>query len=230
MQKKASPHLHNLKALIEDADSGQIFSCIQDLVSNGLTLSRFPDGESRPTRQDVTQFVAAWFRHIGGSPDACRDWLIEYCVDVLSPISSSSKSQIRHSTRSNIKYIYRSEVPFDCGCENNLFRAACRKECPLYEEMRVRYIKRKEREANRSYEPEPPAKDHGVGIVRPAVKELNREQFEKGLTFIAERLRRGVARKKIVALLNDGGFKTRTGKNWTYSVLNLEIHKNNLNT
>jgi len=227
LSKKDSQHLNELKKLLDDAGGDQIFACIQDLISNGLSLSRFSKGEMMPTRQDITQFLAAWFRHINVSPDACRDWLIKYCGDVLSAISSSSLSQIRHSTRSNVKYIYRAEVPFDCGCENNAFRAACTRECPVYEEMQIRSRKPKERGTSRLCELEPRPKVNSAEIAILPVKELYKEQFENGLKLIEVSLRQGLAKKEIIVLLNDRGFKTRTGRTWTNPILSSEIRRRN---
>ena len=76
-----------------------------------------------------------------------------------------------------------------------------------------------EREANRSYKPEPVKKLTEQEMVRPSVKDLYREQFEKAIEFIRDQKDKGVARKKIVDLLNTEGFKTKTGKEWTYPTL-----------
>jgi hypothetical protein len=225
MSGKDSPHLLSLERILNETNKGQLFACIKDLVSNGLTFSRFSHGENSPSRQDITQFIAAWFRRIGVPPETCREWMIEYCVDILSPISSSSKSQIRHSTKSNIKYIYRSEVQFDCGAENNPFRAPCKKGCPLYKEMQIRYKERQERDANRSYEPKHLPKDYGVEIAKPPVKEIHGEQFKKGLKLIEDNLGEGASIKEIVSLLKDRGLKSRTGKEWTDSILRAEINR-----
>jgi hypothetical protein len=225
-----SPHLTSLRALLDDVDKARIYPCIQDLVANGLTLSRFADGAMRPTRQDITQFIAAWLRHIGIPSDRYSDWLVRYCIDVLSPISSSSPSQIRHSTRSNIKYIQRSEVDFECACEHNVFKADCSRDCPVYDEMEIRSKEPKKRELKQLSQSEMPPKEGASDIQELPVKEIYREQFEEGLKVIRENLRQGMAIKKMVDFLNDRGLKTRTGRNWTYAILNSEIHKHRLDT
>jgi len=224
-----SPYLMSLRALLDDVDKARIYPCIQDLVANGLTLSRFADGEMRPTRQDITQFITAWLRHIGVPSDIYSDWLVQYCIDVLSPISSSSPSQIRHSTRSNIKYINRSEVDFECGCERNVFKADCSRDCPVYDEMELRSKKPKKREIKQIARSEAP-KERAADIQELPVKEIYREQFEEGLKVIRENLRQGMAIKKMVDFLNERGLKTRTGRKWTYAILNSEIHKHRLDT
>ncbi len=219
-------HMNRLEKLLEGmAESKNIYACVRDLVSNGLVLSRFTEGESAPNRQDITQFMAAWLRHIGLSADECRNWLIKYCVDVLSDISSSSPSQIRHSTRSNIKYIYRYEVELNCGCEKNPFKAACTRECPVYEQMKSRYGKGEIRK------PPQPHQDASEDRTPPVpwlpVKKIYREQFEKALEFIKENLKQGVPVRELVPLLKEHDFKTRTGRMWTVAVIRSEIVKNN---
>ena len=149
--------------------------------------------------------------------------MIGYCVDVLSTISSSSNSQIRHSTKSNIKYIYNSDVAFDCGCENNVFKASCDRNCPVYNEMADRYKERKVREAKQSYEPEP--KHYRVGTERLSAKETYKDQFERALEVMEEHIKKGVPKQDIVTLLNDAGFKTRTGRKWTVPILQSELKK-----
>ena len=213
-------HLNRLKRILRESDEKYLFPCIEDLVTNGLNSARFSSEDHRPSRQDITQYLAAWFRHIGICADDCRDWMIEYCVDLLSTISCSSNSQIRHSTKSNIKYIYKSDVSFECGCENNIFKASCDRNCPVYEEMSDKYKERKAREAKRSYEPEPI--HHEEQIETLSVKQKYRDQFEKALEVVQDQIKKGLAIPDIVVLLNDRGFKTRTGRKWTYSVLQTE--------
>ena len=138
-------YLKTLKEMLKDKDEKYLFFCIKDLVSNGLTLSRFSCEDSKPSRQDITQYIAVWFKYIGISSDKCLDWMKGYCIEVLSAISSSSPSRIRHSTKSNIKYIFNAEITFQCRCEKNPFKASCEQDCPVYKEM---YEKNKEREAD----------------------------------------------------------------------------------
>ena len=209
-------HLDRLKRILKKNDEKYLFPCIEYLVTNGLNSERFSSEDHRPSRQDVTQYLAAWFKRIGISVDECRDWMIEYCVDLLSAISSSSNSQIRHSTKSNIKYIYKSDVSFECGCENNIFKAPCERNCPVYEEMSDKYKKRRVREAKRSYEPE--RIHHEEQIETVSVKQKYRDQFKKALEVLQDQIKKGVSKPDIVTLLNDRGFKTRTGRKWSYSV------------
>lgn len=218
-------HLKRLKQILGQTAGKYFFPCIKDLVANGLTSAPFSSEDSRPSRQEITQYIAAWFKHIGICADECRDWMIEYSVDVLSRISSSSNSQIRHSTKSNIKYIYKSDVAFDCGCENNAIKASCDQDCPVYNRMSDKCKERKAREAKRSYEPESEPKHYRGAIETLSVKEIYSDQFKKALEIVKDHVRKGVSNQDIVTLLNDRGFKTRTGKKWTYAVLRSEVKR-----
>lgn len=218
-------HLNRLKQILRKCDEKYLFTCIKDLVTNGLNSQRFSSEDHGPTRQEITQYILTWFKYTGICADECRDWMIEYSLDVLSGISSSSKSQIRHSTKSNIKYIYNSDVSFECGCENNIFKASCDRNCPLYKEMSDKYTERKAREAKRSYEPERQPRDIGVGIEKLSVKETYRDQFEKALEIVKDHVKKGISKQDIVIFLNDSGFTTRTGRRWTYTILQSELKK-----
>jgi len=96
-----------LTAVLGDRGTERIYPCIRDLVGNGLVLSRFSADDRTPHRQDITQYLAAWCRYAGLTAEECRTWLTEYCMYVLSSISKTSLSGIRHSTKSNIRYIGR---------------------------------------------------------------------------------------------------------------------------
>src|SRR3989304_6305290 len=98
-----TPFLTALRALLDDRSGEVIYPCIHDLVENGLTLARFSSVNRIPTRQDVTQYLSAWCRHAGLTEEECRGWLIEYCTVMLSSISKTSVSGIRHSTKSNVQ-------------------------------------------------------------------------------------------------------------------------------
>lgn len=222
-----SKHLNSLKKILKSKEESFLFVCVNDLFQHGHTLSRFDEEERKPSRQDITQFIAAWFKYIDITPDECRDWLIDYCLDILSVISSSSLSQIRHSTKSNIKYIYQSDVTFDCGCENNMFKALCNQNCPVYDEMKEKYKKRMDREASKVYEiiNRPPKTE--VILAQPSIKEQYKDQFEKALEVATNYRKQGYKIKKIVQLLNDQNFKTRIGRKWTYPLLQNELSKIN---
>ncbi len=223
-------YLNRLRKMLTENNEKYLFPCIRDLVANGLTLERFTNEDNIPSRQGITQYIAAWFKYIGLSSDECREWMIEYCIGVLSDISSSSKSRIRHSTKCNIKYIYRSDVTFNCRCEKNRFKAPCEPKCPIYEEMAHRA---KESEAANIVESYETKVEHRVADeiapIKPSIKDEYKDQFEKAIEVAQHHLKQWVSKKEIVNLLNDSGFKTRTGKKWSYSTLANELKKLNRN-
>lgn len=220
-------HLNRLRAVVTKHQQQCIFPCIEDLAENGLDLTRFADEQQIPSRQDVTQYIAAWFKYVELSADECRDWMIEYCVDVLSAIASSAPSRIRHSTKSNIKYIYSSDALFACGCEENKFKAACEPSCPVYAEMAQKAKDRQAANIDIAYEIKP---EDGAVHARPprySVKQAYKKQFAEAMALVKQQLKQGAARTEIISLLNDKGFKSRTGRPWTFSILAAELGKLN---
>jgi len=221
-------HLNMLRQLLGDNRKRCLFTCIKDLVTNGLKLERFSDEGSPPSRQDITQYLASWCKYTGMSADECREWMIEYCISVLSVLSSSSNSRIRHSTKCNIKYIYNSDVNFECRREENAFKAECDSKCPVYKEM-VHVAK--ELKTPDVVQPSEAAVECSIGneLIVPglSVKETYREQFEKAMAVVRNRLEQGVSKQEIVRLLNERGLKTRTGRKWSYSILANELRQSN---
>lgn len=212
--------LDKLTALLGGLGEGVLFPCIQDLVANGLQTSRLSPSDGVPNRQDVTQYLAAWSRGAGLDEETCRRWLSDYAVAILSSISKSSPSGIRHSTKSNVKYIYRDEVAFACGCEANQFRARCSDTCPVYEEMKRKPVKGEGASAARTAYP-----DELAELPPARVKERFQEQFEAAMADVRRELEKGTKKTKIVDLLNQQELKTRTGRKWTNALLSKEIRK-----
>ncbi len=219
-------YLNKLQKILIENNEKRLFPCIRDLITNGLSSERFSGDDRIPSRQDITQYVATWFKHIGVTSDECREWMIKYCVDMLSVISSSSKSRIRHSTKSNIKYIYKSDVTFDCRCEKNRFKASCESKCPIYKEMA---IKAKESQAAAIAKPYENRVEHNtvdeVALIKPSAKDKYKDQFEKAMEVAQYHYKKWVSIKKIADLLNKSGFKSKTGKKWSYSILSGELKK-----
>lgn len=211
-----------LAAILREREVDVIYPCIRDLLENGAVLTRFSDSELKPQRQDITQYMAAWSKHVGLGEEECRSWLVEYCVTMLSSISKTSPSGIRHSTKSNIKYIYRSDVPFSCEHENNSFRAQCSRDCPAYVAMITKACDRRNETSRK------PSSALPAGIVEAQfipVKEIYRGQFEISLRLIHDETKKRTKKKKIIQLLNEQGLKTRTGRRWTYGILSYELKK-----
>lgn len=214
--------LDSLRALLADRGKDALFPCIQDLVTSGLRTSRFSPAEGVPNRQDVTQYLAAWSRFAGLDQETCRRWLSDFAVTMLASISKSSPSAIRHSTKSNVKYIYRDEVAFACGCEANQFRARCSDTCPVYEEMKRTPVKAKGEGAGAACSAFP---DELEEFPTARVKERFREQFEAAAELVLHELGKGTKKVAIVEILNQQGMKTRTGREWTVGILAAEIRK-----
>jgi len=212
-------HLQKLMNIIVAEGKSEPFACIKDLVENGLSLERFADSVYRPSRHEITLFLAAWCKRMGLTPEVYRDWLLDYVVDVLSKISSSSPSQIRHSTKSTIKYVHRSDIAFICNCQNNVFKAICSSDCPIYGEMEEIYFrnldvarKRNEelQQINKEYKPDPES--------LPITKRY-KKQFEEAVTLIKEYLKEGHTKKEIAVFLNEKGYKTSTGYDWKSNIV-----------
>ena len=216
--------LKKLQALLTENNDKQIFPCIEDLVSNGLKLDRFAITDHTPSRQDITQQLAAWFKYIGVSSDDCSEWMTEYCISMLSSISSSSASRIRHSTKSNIKYIYKSDSLFVCGCAKNKFKASCDEKCSIYEEMEQRAQKTKTENGVDVFETKLKSKINDESVALSfSIKDKYKKQFEEAMLIAHQHLTKNIKKKEIVNILNNNGFKTRTGKKWTYSILIREL-------
>ena len=188
MTNEGKPFLNGLDTMLGDRAKGTIYPCIRDLVEHGIDLTRFADGKIRPQRQDVTQYLAAWSRHAGLSEAESSAWLIDYCVALLASLSKRTPAAIRHSTKSNLRYIYRSAVPFLCHCADNPFRAHCSPDCPVYPDMQAALRAK----AAELLKPKPI-------VIRPApvivtvlpVKKANLEQFQTGLRLALDEVRKG---------------------------------------
>lgn len=212
--------LGKLRGLFGDPGGDVIYPCIQDLVQNGLPVARFSPADLIPTRQDVTQYLASWCRHAGLSQEECNSLLVEYSVVVLSSISRTSPSGIRHSTKSNVKHIYHANIPFICECDRNPFIAQCSTNCPVYADMQIKLLERKRKKADIEHVVEQSAEI--FEMQKSSVKETYKDQFDAALEVIRGEMDRGTGRKAILDLLIERGFKTRTRKRWTYSILGNE--------
>ncbi len=214
-------HVQKLMNIIVAAGKSEPFTCIKDLVENGLSLERFADGAHRPSRHEITLFLGAWCKRMGFTPEVYRDWLIDYVVDVLSKISSSSPSQIRHSTKSTIKYLHRSDVAFSCSCQNNVFKAICSSDCPIYGEMEEIYLRNLEVERKRIEEPQKIKEEYKPDPEFLPVTKRYRKQFEEAVTLIKEYHKEGHTKKEIAVFLNEKGYKTSTGRDWKSSTVSV---------
>jgi len=219
--------IDRLKKILDDVQQQRIYACIQDVMTNGIVAERFKAGETFPSRQDVTHFILAWLKHNGVPADKCRTWMIRYCERILSQISSSSPSRIRHSTKSLIKYIYRSEdVSFNCGCEQNKLKATCEPNCPVYGEMKDKDEIRKKQWHDAVNYVRPPIQPPAEPLLQ--VRERHKEQFVKAMDVVREHLDQIPSVDEMTRYLNDQGYKTRNGKSWTVATLRRETKMHNL--
>lgn len=207
-------HLQKLMDMIVNENKSEPFICIKDLVDNGLSLDRFADDSFRPSRHEITLFLASWCKLVGFEAEIYREWLTNYCVDVLSEISLSSASQIRHSTKSSINYIHRSDIPFLCNCENNIFKALCLSNCPIYDEMKDVYLRNLEAEQKKIEEYQRVKEENKPDPKSLSVTKRYEKQFEEAVTLIKQYLEKGHTKKQIVIFLNEKGYKTSTGYDW----------------
>lgn len=202
MSQKHLSHSDVLAALlVKERKKKYLSACIRDLVTNGPVSARFFGESNIPGSQDVMQYLAAWFRHIGISPDVSQKWMQAYCSGVLS----------ERSTKADIRDVLNSDILFDCGCEHNLFKAPCSRSCLIYDEMYEKYRVRKAREA------------FDAGSVTTPVKGKYSSQFEEARQLLLRLNDEGLSRNKIVPILNEQGFKTRTGRSWTYAIVSSEL-------
>lgn len=212
-------HLQKLMDIIENGNKSEPFICIKDLVENGLSLERFADDSYRPNRQEISLFLASWCKLAGFEAETYRDWLTNYSVDVLSKISSSSASKIRHSTKSAINYIHRSDIPFSCNCESNIFKASCSSNCPVYDEMKDVYLRKLEAKQKEMEEYLRKEEENKPDPESLPVFQRYKKQFEEAVALIKQYLESGHTKKKISILLNEKGYKTSTGYEWKPGII-----------
>jgi dGTP triphosphohydrolase len=219
--------IDRLKKILDENQQQMIYTCVRDLLTNGIVPERFNSGESLPSRQDVTHYILAWLKHVGVPADRCRNWIISYCERVLSKISSASASRIRHSTKSVIKYIYRSDDgSFDCGCEKNELKAVCDPNCPVYGEMKNKYATRMKKLHDAIHYVRREVEPADESLLQ--VKERHKDQFKKAMVVIEEQLNQVSSLDELTQYLNDHGHRTRTGRLWSVSTLQREIKTHNL--
>ena len=223
-------HFQKLMAILMANGISEPYTCIVDIVQNGICPDRFTADDPRMNRNDTTIFLAAWCRHIGLTPEIYSDWLLDYAVDILSRISASKPSQIRHSTKSIIKYVHRSDVPFVCNCRYNAFKAVCSPDCPVYPEMEAAYfhnldMKRQRREEFKRKDAidHPPPDPETLPVTK-----RNKKQFEEAVALIEKYLNEGIIKKKIADLLNESGYKTMYGKPWSPHLVSVVSNQHGL--
>ena len=225
MTNEIRSFLNTLEIMLDEQGKNAIYPCIRDLTEQCLDLALFSSAEIPPNLQDITHYLAAWSRHTGLSEEESRDWLIDYCITMGSSLTTKTPAAIRHSTKSILKYVYRSSVPFLCQCANNRFHAQCSSECPVYDDMQTNLRVK----ADELSHPRQVSRAQAT-LIEPtlSLKEVYREQFNTALGIILDEGQKGTNIKDILAILNERGLKTRTGRKWQDAILRHELK--NLNT
>ena len=208
----ARGHLDKLMALVPDRTLA--YACLRDLMEQGPVGTRGSPVPSRPSRSDITHYLAMWARSIGLSEESCLEWVTGYALGALAAISTSSPGAIRHNTKGIVKYIYRSGCPFNCAKERNALQCRCDPLCPIYPRVEVPVPKPSvaaaaAAEARRN---EPPQL---IG----RVKDRYREAYEKSLQAIREMQADGRKPAEIIERLNAENLPTKTGRKWTHQIL-----------
>ena len=106
--------------------------------------------------------------------------------------------------------------------------APCAKDCPLYNLTLSEPEKAEDKQSLQTFSGDgldfqADANDP-MSMSRPR-KEVFKEQFEEAMEVVRRKLDEDAGKHDIVRVLNEGGFKTRTGKKWTYAILNAELRK-----
>lgn len=207
--------LCTLVRMLGERGKDSMYPCIRDLLEHGLDPSRFCTADLIPNRQDITQYLGAWSRHAGLREEESGAWLIDYCVTTIARLSRKTPAAIRHSTKGNLRYIYRSAVPFQCQGANNSFRAQCG-DCTLHADMGPATPRG-------PFSPKTAAL-MALPLPRPGqVKEAFQEQFKESQSLIREEVQKGTPPVRILEILQERGLKTKTGRQWQTANLRLEL-------
>lgn len=192
---------------------------LEDLLVVGPRLEKWIPPEKRANRVLVTEFLARWLKDAGLSQEECLEWLNPYCLEVLAQYSKSGPSAIRHGTKANVRWVYKSDFVFD-------FEAIAREVADNPLGTVAAYMPILERWNNLQWE----AKEHQRRSYVPPVfvpvvpiKQKFREQFLKAMEFAKQKRSEGVKPGKIVAMLNEQGYLTKTGRKWTLGILSQSL-------
>jgi hypothetical protein len=171
----------------------------------------------------LTEMLARWSRSVELSEAECLEWLMPYCCEVLALTSKSGPSLIRHGTKANTRWVYKSNLPFD-------FEAAIRampqpaQPIPAYMPLFAVWwheLGEAKQRARDAYVPP-------VFLPVLPVKQRHKEAFQKALAFARAREAEGETATRIVELLNAEGLPTATGRKWTLSNLVRALRQNPL--
>lgn len=188
---------------------------LEDLLQRGPRLETWVPPETRPNRVLITEFLARWLKAAGVSQEDCLNWLLPYCCEVLAQYSKSGPSAIRHGTKANVRWVYKSDFAFDFQSMAQEALQGKSNSNPDYGAVLDRWQELQveaKAAARAAYRPPP------FERVLP-VKERFRAQFLAGLELARQQEKEGATLTAIVALLNERGLRTRTGRQWTVGIL-----------
>ncbi len=194
---------------------------LEDLLCHGPRWEHWEPFEMRPDRMILTEFLARWLKYVGLSEEEALEWLMPYCMEILKPYSKSGPSAIRHGTKANTRWVYRSPFPFDFDAIYLEVAGKTVPGQPLYKPVFERwhellYVAKED--ARKNYVP--PI----IPIFVP-VKKRFQEQFQKALEFARQKKSEGMRLEQITELLNNQGYLTRTGRKWTATTLHVSLRK-----
>jgi hypothetical protein len=210
-----SEPLNRLKELVAGLNV-TIPPWLEDLVVNGPRYELWPQPNARPNRVILTEFLARWLKASGVSEERALEWLLEYCRQVLAQFSKTGPSGIRHGTRANTRWVYKSNFSFDFDAIASQVPAPEWAGKPAYMPVFARWdelLVVEKQKALELYRQTPRVQ------VPLSVKERYREKFEEGLKLAREKRALGVELEQITTLLNEAGYPTRTGRKWTLGTL-----------
>jgi hypothetical protein len=210
--------LSRLKDLLRESERAMP-AWMEELLLHGPRLEEWPEPRMRPNRMEMTEFLARWLKYAGIGRQEALEWLLGYCCEVLSEYSQSGRSQIRHGAKYNVRYVYDGSIECDFSALEGSLPAEFEGRppfMPVLERWREQ-LEEEKRRRRESYVWVPP--------VVLSVKERYREQFEKGLQFAREKLGAGEGLAKVLTLMNQQGFLSRTGRRWSASTLMLSLRE-----
>ncbi len=240
--------------ILQEALSGtqtEVPYWLKKLILQGPEPDRLQ--KAHPPRIQLTGLLAWWSKYAGLTEEQARAWLMPFCTEVLSTLSNSGPSAIRHGTKSMTRYVYSSEYHIDFASIDQKIAASSSEGPPYYQvylwlEEKLREIKnqdaevrkqraqealkaqsrekeekRKEKEARAAAKRE--GKDHKNSGVHVSVKDRFKEQFEQAMVKAEREREGGVPFQDIVSVLNEEGFRTRTGRRWTTQLLRVELNR-----
>jgi hypothetical protein len=213
-------HLETITRLVEKTNH-QVPFWLEDLLLLGPRFDEWKLGALRPNRVLLTEMLLWWAKNVGLSAEESLEWLMPYCCEVLALTSKSGPSAIRHGTKANTRWVYKSNFGFNFEEFVGQMPEAAFQNTPPYMPIFARWwelLAEAKQKARDSYVPP-------VFLPVLPVKKRFREQYEKSLAFARQKEAEGLALREIMELLNTQGMPTCTGRKWTEGNLHRALHR-----